>query len=172
MSLRAPHVMSATPRVSVIIPAYNAGRTIDAALQSVFAQTFRSFEIIVVDDGSTDDTADRVEAWGSRVMLHRQKNAGPAAARNRAIASARGEFLAFLDADDVWLPTKLARQVSYFERYPETGLLHGDAATTAATLPTLFETPEQASGVMAPPASLYCELFHCAFFVRMKNRRL
>jgi glycosyltransferase involved in cell wall biosynthesis len=152
--------------VSVIIPAFNAGRTIDAALQSVFAQTYRSFEVIVVDDGSTDDTAERVQTWDGRVTLLRQTNAGPAAARNRAMEHARGALLAFLDADDVWLPTKLARQVEYFDRYPETGLLHGDAPTSSAALPIMLDVHEQPDVTMAPPVSAYCALFHCEFFVR------
>ena len=165
MSLSA-HPGVPTPRVSVIVPAYNAARTVDTALESVFAQTFRDFEVIVVDDGSSDDTAERVKAWGDRVTLRRQANAGPAAARNHAIQHARGTLLAFLDADDVWLPTKLARQVQYFDRYPETGLLHAYAPTTRATLSVLLETPEQSEAPMAAPTNNYCELFHCKFFVK------
>lgn len=157
---------STVPRVSVIVPAYNAGRTIDTALQSVFAQTFHDLEVIVVDDGSSDDTADRVAAWGRRVALHRQSNRGPAAARNHALLHARGELVAFLDADDVWLPTKLERQVAYFDRYPETGLLHTDAITTKATLSNMLETPEQPPADMTAPANSYCALFHCEFFVK------
>jgi glycosyltransferase involved in cell wall biosynthesis len=157
---------SAAPRVSVIIPAYNAARTIDAALQSVFAQTWRDFEIIVVDDGSADDTVQRVRAWGNLVDLHCQANAGPAAARNRAMQHARGELIAFLDADDLWLPTKLERQVRYFDTYPNTGLLHTDALTTNATLSHLFETREQPAATMTAPSNSYCALFHCEFFVK------
>ena len=157
---------SVVPRVSVIVPAYNAGRTIDTALQSVFAQTYRNVEIIVVDDGSSDDTAERVAAWGPRVALHRQTNRGPAAARNHALLHARGDLVAFLDADDVWLPTKLERQVAYFDRYPETGLLHTDAITTTATLSNMLETPERPPAAMRPPSNSYCALFHCEFFVK------
>jgi hypothetical protein len=152
--------------VSVIIPAYNAARTIDTALESVFTQTFRDLEVIVVDDGSSDDTAERVAAWGDRVIFRRQQNSGPAAARNHAISLARGELLAFLDADDVWLPTKIERQVAYFDRFPETGLLHTNARTTRLTLSVLLETPEQTVPQMAPPTNSYCELFHCDRYVK------
>ena len=99
------------PHVTVIIPAYNAGRTISAALESVFAQTYRDFDVIVVDDGSTDDTALRVAEWGHQVTYIRQENGGPASARNEAVRHSRSPLIAFLDADDVWLPRKLERQV-------------------------------------------------------------
>ena len=154
-----------SPRVSVIMPAFNAGRTIDAALQSVFTQTYRDVEVIVVDDGSTDDTPDRVAAWGERVVLLRQANAGPAAARNRAIRHARGQLLAFLDADDLWLPTKLARQVAYYDRFPETGLLHTGAHVSSAPGPVALETPEPADTPLKPPSSQYCSIFHLDKYV-------
>src|SRR5262245_29057917 len=106
------------PEVSIVIPAFDAGRTIDAALQSVFAQTYGDFEVIVVDDGSTDDTPKCVKRWGARVSYVRVPNGGPARARNVGLARAKGRLAAFLDADDVWLPRKLLRQVQYFERFP------------------------------------------------------
>lgn len=95
--------------ISIIIPLYNKSLTIDRALSSVLAQTFRDFEIIIVDDGSTDDGATKVEKYLSeRITLIRQPNAGPGAARNKGASVARGELLAFLDADDEWLPHHLA----------------------------------------------------------------
>jgi glycosyltransferase involved in cell wall biosynthesis len=97
------------PRISVIIPLFNKAPFVARALQSVAAQTFTDFELIVVDDGSTDDGAKIVERFGdSRIRLIRQENAGPGAARNRGLAEARGELIAFLDADDEWLPQFLA----------------------------------------------------------------
>ncbi len=106
------------PLVSVIIPAYNAAAFIGATLESVRAQTYDTLEMIVVDDGSTDHTARIVEAHAAadpRLRLIRQANQGVATARNVAAASATGVYLAPIDADDVWLPTKIARQVASME---------------------------------------------------------
>jgi len=97
--------------VSVVIPAYNAAATIVAAIESVLAQTRPADEIIVVDDGSKDDTTAVVERFGPAVRLVRQANAGCGQARNTGAREARGTWLAFLDADDYWLPTKLERQL-------------------------------------------------------------
>ncbi|HBQ37543.1 MAG TPA: hypothetical protein DD714_00775 [Candidatus Omnitrophica bacterium] len=104
------------PSVSVVIPAYNAQATIRAAIRSALAQTLAPLEILVVDDGSTDQTTEFVRGCGERVRYLRQDHAGPAAARNRGAREARGESIAFLDADDLWLPEKLARQVEVFQR--------------------------------------------------------
>lgn len=101
--------------VSVIIPAYNARQTIQGAIESALNQTLPPFEIIVVDDGSKDDTADIVAAMAPRVTLVRQANQGCGQARNTGARSARGDWLAFLDADDSWLPQKLERQAPYTE---------------------------------------------------------
>jgi glycosyltransferase involved in cell wall biosynthesis len=95
------------PRVSVIIAAYNAQSYIDETVRSVLAQTHPAVEIIVVDDGSTDGTIERLAAFGDRIKLHQQANGGAAAARNAGARKATGEWIAFLDADDLWLPRKL-----------------------------------------------------------------
>ena len=150
------------PDVSVIIPAYNAGRTISAALQSVFAQTYKDFEVIVVDDGSDDDTGRCVAAWGNRVTYVRVANGGPGRARNIGISHARGWLLAFLDADDAWMPRKLQRQVAYFARFPETGLLHAatlkDPAPLTAINATADSLPLDAN--LQPPTHQFAEVFH------------
>jgi glycosyltransferase involved in cell wall biosynthesis len=99
------------PEVSVVIPAYNAGHYVPAAVESVLAQTMTDHEVIVVDDGSTDDTAETMTRFGSRVRYLRQANQGVAAARNTGIAEAHGRYIAFLDADDTWFPEKLERQL-------------------------------------------------------------
>ncbi len=97
--------------VSVIIPVYNGARFVRDAIDSALAQTMTDREILVVDDGSTDETPDILASYGTRIRVHRQANAGVASARNAGAAIANGRFLAFLDADDVWLPQKLARQL-------------------------------------------------------------
>ena len=100
------------PLVSVVIPTFNYGRFVASAIQSALDQTFRDFEIVVVDDGSTDDTTEIVSRFGAAVRYIYQPNRGLSAARNRGIQAARGEWIGFLDADDLWLPTKLERQLS------------------------------------------------------------
>lgn len=107
-----------TPTVSVIIPAYNAAEYVARTLESLRAQTFADFEAIVVDDGSQDHTADIVREFAardSRIRLIQQPNAGVATARNRALAEARGRYLANLDSDDMWRPTFLERTVAALE---------------------------------------------------------
>ncbi len=106
-------------RISVIIPAYRAEKTIERALDSVIAQTWPAFEIIVVDDGSPDGQNEVVAQYGQRVRLVSQANGNAARARNAGLDQAQGDFIAFLDADDYWEPEKLARQVAVFEQYPE-----------------------------------------------------
>ena len=105
------------PRVSVVIPAYNKAETIEAAVESVRRQTVQDVEVIIVDDGSQDDTAERVRL-GPRVRYVAQPRAGVSAARNRGLQEARAELVAFLDGDDLWLPQKLERQLGVLEREP------------------------------------------------------
>jgi glycosyltransferase involved in cell wall biosynthesis len=107
------------PLVSVIIPAFNRGWCLREAVDSVLAQEFTDFELIVVDDGSTDGTAGLLEVCRSEVRLLRQANRGVSAARNRGIAAARGQLIAFLDSDDLWLPRKLSTQVEFFRVHPD-----------------------------------------------------
>ena len=113
--------------ISVVIPTYNYGRFVREAIDSVLAQTCAPLEIVVVDDGSTDDTEQIVRSYGDRVRYIRQENAGVAAARNTGIANARGEYIAFLDSDDVWLPEKLAKQLARFDSDPGLGLVYAGA---------------------------------------------
>ena len=114
-----------TPKVSVIIPAYNAMLFLPETINSLRQQTFTDFEVIIVNDGSSDD----IEEWvlqidDPRVKLISQTNKGLAGARNTGIAHAKGEYLAFLDADDLWHPTKLEKQVRCLEENPEFGLVY------------------------------------------------
>ena len=116
----------AAPFFSVVIPAFNSARWIDEALASVSGQGRSDVEVIVVDDGSADDTAALVERHAG-VRLIRQENQGPATARNRGLAAARGEWIAFLDADDRWRPGHLDRLTEAIRLYPGAGLIYTDA---------------------------------------------
>lgn len=107
------------PAVSVIIPTYNCGKYVKAAVDSVLGQSFRDFEVLVIDDGSTDETPDVMRQYGERVRYLRQINGGVARARNRGLDESRGRYVAFLDADDIWLPLKLTRQLSALAFSPE-----------------------------------------------------
>lgn len=114
-----------TPSISVIIPAYNAERFLGEALASVGDQTLAAGEVIVVDDGSSDGTAEVARSWGGAVRLLQQENQGPAAARNLAIGQAQGEFLAFLDADDLMTPDRLQLQWQILREQPALDLVFG-----------------------------------------------
>jgi len=106
----------ANPLVSVIIPTYNRADVVGNAIDSVLQQTYKKIEIRVVDDGSTDNTQDKLAQYRNVIKVVRQDNAGPAAARNRGVEISRGEILAFLDSDDLWLPTKIERQVDVMQK--------------------------------------------------------
>jgi glycosyltransferase involved in cell wall biosynthesis len=108
------------PAVSVIIPTYNRGWILREAVESVLAQDFEDFELIVVDDGSTDNTREILAAYGNDIVVLEQNNRGVSAARNRGIAGASAPLIAFLDSDDLWKPQKLSRQVEFFSAEPQT----------------------------------------------------
>lgn len=118
--------MTDKPLISVIIPSYNNAQYVVAAVQSALAQTYSPVEVIVVDDGSTDDTRARLAAWDGRVRYDYQANGGVSKARNRGIAHARGDLIAFLDADDQWLPEKLNKQWECLAASPDAALVHTD----------------------------------------------
>jgi glycosyltransferase involved in cell wall biosynthesis len=117
------------PRISIIIPAYNTAHLIAACLDSVFSQTYRDFETIVVNDGSPDtpELEKTLQRYLNRIVYIKQVNKRAAGARNTAIAQARGEFLAFLDSDDAWLPNHLESQIQQFEADPALGLVYANA---------------------------------------------
>lgn len=113
--------MQSLPRVSVIIPAFNAAGCVRRAVDSVLGQSFQDVELLVVDDGSTDATRAILAEYGNRVRLLARENGGPAAARNHGLHHARGEYVAFLDADDYWIAEKLERQVELLDTQPAVG---------------------------------------------------
>jgi glycosyltransferase involved in cell wall biosynthesis len=113
------------PLVSVIIPTYNRASLLREALDSVSRQTFRDFEVIVIDDGSTEPIADELAGHAVKPVIIRQPHQGPAAARNRGIAEATGDLIAFLDSDDLWLPEKLERFVSALQADRGTRIFYG-----------------------------------------------
>lgn len=127
--------------VSVVVTFYNQAEFVASALDSVLAQTYPAFEVIVVDDGSTDGTLNACSAYGDRITLIHQENAGPSGARNSGLRRSRGSLVAFLDGDDIWSPEKLEVQVALARSHPESGLVavDGVAFTTAGiTADTLY----------------------------------
>jgi glycosyltransferase involved in cell wall biosynthesis len=142
MELPQPAMSQPAPLISVVVPAYNAAGTIKATLCSVLGQTVDDLELIVIDDGSTDTTPDIARAIDdARVRVLRQRNAGHAGARNAGIAAARGRYVAVVDADDVWLPHKLQRQLTLLESGPGIRALHGSAVFVDDSLEPLFVAP-------------------------------
>ena len=123
--------------VSVIVPTYNRAETIRAAIASVQRQTFADWELIVVDDGSTDGTASLIEGSDPRLVLIRQANQGVNAARNAAMLRARGRYIAFLDSDDEWLPHHLELSVAFFRAHPGEDFLSGEFCEDGSPLGTV-----------------------------------
>lgn len=112
------------PKVSILMATYNCAQFVVQALRSALDQTFRDFEIIVVDDGSTDDTAIRLRQFGDNIRYIYQANSGPSAAHNLALAHSSGQYIAFLNSDDIWAREKLEEQIAYLDTHPEVGIVH------------------------------------------------
>jgi glycosyltransferase involved in cell wall biosynthesis len=119
------------PSVSVIIPTYNCAPSVGAAIESALRQTYQDFEIVVVDDGSEDNTEQIARRFGKKVAYVKQNQAGPAAARNYGIRISSSKYIAFLDADDIWDPRKLEEQVRVLDEDLEIGLVCSDFAVTS-----------------------------------------
>ena len=116
------------PKVSVVMPAYNYGRFLGEAIQSVLDQTFQDFELIVVDDGSTDNTKEVIGSFTDRRIKYiYQQNRGVSTALNVGISASRGEYIALLDADDIWLPHNLEKGVEVLDEHAEVGFSYGQA---------------------------------------------
>lgn len=117
--------MQHSPLVSVIIPVYNCDRYLGKAIESVLKQTYQPLETIVIDDGSTDNSAEVARNFGASVQYHYQTQSGAATARNLGVEFVRGSFLAFLDADDFWVEDKLTRQIAIFASNPDLDIVFG-----------------------------------------------
>ena len=122
-----------SPRVSVIVPVYNGAATVAAALESILAQSFSDFEIVAVDDGSTDDSMKVLEHYRPRVRVLTQQNRGPSAARNLGVRNSSGEYLGFLDADDLWRPKFLERTVAALDKDSASVLVYTDLELADST---------------------------------------
>ena len=137
------------PQASVIIAVYNGEAFIEDALNSVFAQTCRDFEVIVINDGSTDNTEECLAKYRDRIRYVSQENRGLAATRGRGLAAAQAPLVAFLDADDVWLPRKLERQVNAAREHPECGIITTDVLSfsgSCVVVPSLKKWYRPVSG--------------------------
>lgn len=128
---------AATPTVSVIIPVHNAAQFLAETLDSVLGQSVPPHQVIVIDDGSTDQSAQIARRYDKYIQVEQQANAGSAAARNRGIALAQGEFLAFLDDDDYWVPEKLALQLAAFQSAPHLEAVYGQIKQTQTMTSTV-----------------------------------
>lgn len=118
------------PLVSIITPTYNRADFIGQAIDSVLAQTYGHFELIIVDDGSEDETRELVETYqDSRIIYRYQENQGQSIARNLALKIARGDFICFLDSDNFWFPDKLEKSLEVFREHPEVDIVYGDGVT-------------------------------------------
>lgn len=112
------------PLVSVVMPCFNSAKHLNQAIDSVLEQDYPNIELIVVDDGSTDNSRQILQQYGEKIKVIAQKNGGPAAARNTAMRAAQGDFIAFNDSDDIWLPGKLSAQLNYLQSAPDVGLCY------------------------------------------------
>jgi glycosyltransferase involved in cell wall biosynthesis len=126
LTVDAPDLADISPMVSVVIPTYNYAHFLIETLESALSQTYSNFELIVVDDGSTDETRTRLEPYRNQIRYIYQENQGLSAARNTGIRAAQGELIALLDSDDLWHPRKLEIQVRYLIEHPNIGLLASD----------------------------------------------
>jgi len=143
--------------VSVVIPSYNSAEFVGEAVQSVLRQSWPHREVIVVDDGSTDETRSRLGRFGDAISVIGQEHRGPASARNAGIRGARGDLIAFLDADDLWMPEKLERSVEALDRRPDAGVVFTAVRIHELDTGLRYELPQYAhDGWMAKDLFLEC----------------
>ncbi len=153
-----------SPHVSIIIPVYNTELFIVEAIKSVQEQTFKDWDLIVIDDGSSDNTADLVSTFlsDSRIKYYKQENSGPAVARNTGLLLTSGELVAFLDADDYWHPTKLEKQVQVFQNHPDVDICGVQADIVDLSRTIISEKPH-------PDGFYYGNGFPRIFFTTLAN---
>lgn len=152
--------------VSVVIPTYNRANTITRAVDSVLSQTWKAIEVIVVDDGSTDETPKVLAKYGDKIRFLRRANGGPSAARNTGIKAATGEIIAFLDSDDEWLPSKIEKQALLLQRTASAGVVccvcNSQMVFSSKSL-TSFEIsrlkPGRSEGIWTNPAEILIDRF-------------
>lgn len=140
-----------SPLVSVITPAYNAEKFIAETIQSVQAQTYTDWEMIIVDDGSTDKTADIIKEFSkhdNRIQYHYQPNGKQGKARNLAIKQAKGKYLAFIDADDLWVENKLERQLKVFTQYPQVDLVYTNGVSFKGSIENVTKEHKEIGGMI------------------------
>ena len=158
------------PRVSIILPVYNGAATIGGALESVFAQTFTDYEIVAVDDGSTDATASVLASYGNRIQVVSQPNRGLSAARNAGVRASSGAYISFIDDDDLWMPEKLARCVAVLDQDPNCVLAYTGAVRvdlSGAAMPSQNADADRVdSPTMAQMLERPWNVVPCQFVVR------
>lgn len=157
-----PEAARRIPRVSVVIPAYNQAEFLGCAIRSVLEQRYRDYEILVVDDGSTDTTPEVAQGFGPKVLCIRQENQGLAGARNTGIRHARGELVALLDSDDEWLPGYLERMVGLAEAHPEAAVYY---CAVEYIGPDDQDLPQKPDAIVMPPEEMYATMLRYNFLV-------
>lgn len=155
-------------KVSIIMPVLNGERYIDEALESIVAQTYKNFEVIVVDDGSTDSTGEHIRAFMDKmdikIVSHAERQ-GIAVSVNDGIRHASGHSITFLDHDDAWFPNMLETQVMYLEQHPDVGMVHSDFQTINPDGEVLEESVARCRGRLRPSGTVFNELFMDSFIV-------
>lgn len=150
--------MASGSLVSIVIPTYNRAETVRTAIDSVLEQDYQPMEVIVVDDGSTDDTTDVLVGYGDQIRLIKQANRGVSAARNLGVAAANGEYIAFLDSDDIWLPGKLTKQMAAFEDnrvvFSYTNWAFGHTPCQPQIATAVLELAAQGNGIVEQPVQV------------------
>ncbi len=150
------------PLVSIVVPTYNCAAFLPSSIGSILAQTYDSYEIIVINDGSTDNTSEVLQPFMQKIRyIQLEQNRGGAAARNIGIRSARGKYIAFFDADDLWLPEKLQTDIGYFNRYPDVSMV----CSRHINMDEHGKVFDEAPGKQLPSGNVFSQLFSEQNFV-------